>query len=71
MQGHAAFAASLCARAASVCLSAVLLLPTSCHLRVLRWLVQVRLVGGWRDVATYMREERLQPSLLFYERAAA
>ena len=38
---------------------------------MMRWRVQVRLVGGWRDVAAYMREERLQPSLLFYERAAA
>ncbi|KAK9841748.1 hypothetical protein WJX81_000543 [Elliptochloris bilobata] len=40
-----------------------------------RWLLfndaNVRLVGGWREVAAYMREERLQPSLLFYERADA
>jgi len=30
---------------------------------------QVRLVGGWREVGAHMREQRLQPSLLFYERA--
>ena len=28
----------------------------------------IKFIGGWREVATSMRESRLQPSLLFYER---
>ena len=31
----------------------------------------IRLVGGWPDVAASMRAGRHQPSLLFYERAEA
>ena len=37
-----------------------------------QWLLfddaNIKLIGGWRDVAASMIEMRLQPSLLFYER---
>ena len=37
-----------------------------------QWLLfddtNIRFIGGWREVAASMRDSRLQPSLLFYER---